>query len=66
MFILNIYLDDHQSALKYLKNIEANTNNVIIMVDDFNIRDSNSDPHFPYHSIHADILSELADSFNLE
>jgi len=66
LFILNIYLDDHQSALKYLKNIEANTNNVIIMAGDFNIRDSNSDPYFPYHFIHADILLELANSFNLE
>lgn len=39
--MLNIYSDNHQSALKYLKDIEVNLNNDIIMVGDFNIRDSN-------------------------
>ena len=40
-FMLNIHLDDYQSVIKYLKDIEANLNNVIIMTGDFNIRDSN-------------------------
>ena len=39
-FLLNIYSDASQSALKYLKNTEANISNVLIMTGDFNIRDS--------------------------
>ena len=37
---INMYSDLSQSALKYLKNTEANINNVLIMTGDFNIRDS--------------------------
>jgi len=40
-FIINIYSDDQQTALKYLKNIEVNLNNVLIMIGDFNIRNNN-------------------------
>jgi len=43
-FLINIYLDDHQSILKYLKNIKVNLNNVLIMIKDFNIRDNDLDP----------------------
>ena len=39
-FMINIYLDDNHSALKYLKDTEANICNVLIMADNFNIRDS--------------------------
>ena len=39
-FMINIYSDNHQSALKYLKDAEANLCNVLIMAGDFNIRDS--------------------------
>ena len=38
-FLINIYSDLSQSALKYLKNTEVNINNVLIMTGDFNIRD---------------------------
>ena len=37
-FIINIYSDEQQLALKYLKDIEVNLNNVLIMIGDFNIR----------------------------
>jgi len=37
-FIINIYSDKQQLALKYLKDIEVNLNNVLIMIGDFNIR----------------------------
>ena len=40
-FLLNVYFDSQQSALKHLKDIKVNLNNVIIMTGDFNIRDSN-------------------------
>ena len=39
-FVINIYSDDHQLALKYLKNSEMNLNNILIMTGDFNIRDN--------------------------
>ena len=38
-FFMNVYSDSFQSALKYLKNIEVNINNVLIITGDFNIRD---------------------------
>jgi len=53
-------------ALKYLKNIEVNLNNVLIMVGDLNIRDNNWDTSYPHHSTYTDTLREIADSFNLE
>ena len=40
-FILNIYSYDYQNILKYLKNTKVNLNNIIIMTEDFNIRDNN-------------------------
>jgi len=39
-FIINIYSDAFHSILKYLKDTEVNINNLILMTDDFNIRDS--------------------------
>jgi len=39
-YILNVYSDSSHSALKYLKDTEVNINNVLIMMGDFNIRDS--------------------------
>jgi len=39
-FLLNVYSNNHQTALKYLKNTEVKLNNVIIMMGNFNIRDS--------------------------
>ena len=38
-FMINIYSDDYQSALKYLKNTEANLYNVLVIAGNFNIRD---------------------------
>ena len=58
-------MDSSQLALKYLKDTEANINNVIIMTEDFNIRDSSWDSLFPHHSVHQDILMDIADSMNL-
>ena len=39
-FVINVYSDDQQSVLKYLKNIEINLNNILIITGDFNIRDN--------------------------
>ena len=64
-FLVNIYLDLSQIALKYLKNTKANINNVLIMTGDFNIRDNIWDPNFPHCSIHSDFLTDIANSINL-
>ena len=39
-WLMNIYSDSFYTALKYLKNTEANIHNILIMTNDFNIRDS--------------------------
>ena len=52
-------------ALNYLKNTEANINNILIMMGDFNIRDSLWNPNYPHHSIHSDLLLDIANSFFL-
>jgi len=65
-FLINVYLDPLQSALKYLKDIEVDINNVLIMTGDFNIRDCSWDPNFWLHSIYKDILLDIADFFHLE
>ena len=65
-WIINIYLDSSHSALKYLKDSEANIQNLLIMTGNFNIRDSIWDPSFPHHSSISDDLIIVADSFNLD
>ena len=39
-YIMNIYSDSSYMALKYLKDIEVNIDNILVMTRDFNIRDS--------------------------
>ena len=48
-FIINVYLDDQQSALKYIKNTEVNLNNVLIIIEDLSIRDNNWDLSYSHH-----------------
>ena len=43
-FLINVYSDLSQLALKYLKDTEVNINNILIMTEDFNIRDCLWDP----------------------
>ena len=64
-FIINIYSNSSHSALKYLKDIEVNIDNILVMIKDFNIRDSLWDPFFPHHLSISDNLLIIADSFNL-
>ena len=64
-YILNIYSNSSHSALKYLKDTEVNINHVLLMMGDFNIRDSFWDPSFPFHSSISDDLIMIADSFDL-
>jgi len=65
-YLLNVYSDNQQNALKYLKDTEANLNNVIIITGNFNIRNSDWDPVYSYHSLHTDTLCEISDSLDLE
>ena len=62
---MNVYLDLSHTALKYLKDIEVNINNVLVMTGDFNIKDSLWDPSFLHHSAISDNLLIIADSYNL-
>ena len=64
-YILNIYSNSSHSALKYLKDTEVNINHVLLMMGDFNIRDSFWDPSFPFHSSISNDLIMIADSFDL-
>ena len=64
-FILNIYSDSAHMALKYLKDIEVNIDNILVMTGDFNIRDSLWNSLFPHHSFISDDLLLIADFFQL-
>ena len=52
-------------ALKYLKDIEVNIDNILVMTSDFNIRDSLWDSSFPHHSSISNDLLLIADFFQL-
>jgi len=64
-FIIDIYLDDNHSALKYLKDTETNIHNILIMAGDFNIKDSDWGLSYLFHSSYSDSLVEIVDSFDL-
>ena len=64
-FLVNIYSDSSQTALKYLKNTEANINNILVVARNFNIRDNSWDSSFLYHSIYCNLLTNITDSMNL-
>ena len=64
-YILNVYSNSSHSASKYLKDTEANLNNILLMMGDFNIRDSLWDPPFPFHSSISNDLIMIADSYDL-
>jgi len=64
-FIVNIYSDSAHTALKYLKDIEVNIDNILVMTGDFNIRDSLWNSSFSYHLSISDDLLLIADSFQL-
>ena len=64
-FLFNIYSDDRQPALKYLKNTEVNIQNVLIMTSDFNVRDIIWNNLYLFQSIHSDTIFDIADSFDI-
>ena len=64
--MINVYLVEHQSALKYLKDTEINIHNVLIMARNFNIRDKDWNPSYLHYSAHSDVLMEVANSLKLK
>ena len=64
--MLNIYSDNYQFALKYLKNTETNLQNILIIASDFNIRNNIWDSLYPFHLIHSNFLFDIADSLDLK
>jgi len=46
--MINVYFDATQTTLKYLKNIEANIHNILVMAGNFNIKDSSWDSVFSF------------------
>jgi len=64
--MINVYSDEHQTALKCPKNIKANLHNILVMARDFNISNYNWDPSYLFHSSHNNSLFEIADSFDLK
>jgi len=65
LFLINIYSDSSQLALKFLKDTEVNIHNVHIITGNFNIRDSLWDPYYPHHSIYSDFLIDITDLLSL-
>jgi len=63
--MINVYSNNNHSALKYFKDTEANIHNVLIIAGDFNIKDSNWDSLYLFHSSYSDSLVEIVDSFDL-
>jgi len=65
-FLINVYSNSSQSALKYLKDTEVNIDNILIMTGDFNIRDCLWDPSYPFHFSYKDNFFKIANSFHVE
>ena len=61
-----MYSDKQQNALKYLKNTEVNLNNILVITEDFNIRNNDWNLLYPYHLVHMNTLQEVVDNFGLE
>ena len=64
--MINIYSDKHQFALKYLKNTEADIQNILAIVGNFNIRDRDYNSSYFFYLSHSDSLIEVANSFDLK
>jgi len=58
--------DNYNEVRDRMSNTEVNIHKVIIMIGNFNIRDSLWDLNFPFHSSHSNTLFDIANSFSLE
>ena len=64
--MVNTYSDNYWSALKCLKDTEANLCNVLVMASNFNIRDKNWDFSYSFYLIHSDFLFDIVGSLILK
>jgi len=64
-WLMNIYSHLSHTAIKYLKDIEFDFRNLLVMTEDFNICDSLWDLSFSHHSFISDNLFAIANLFNL-
>ena len=64
--MINIYSNNHQSALKYLKDTKVNFYNVLVMASDSNIKDKDWDSSYPFHLTYSNVLFDIKDFFNLK
>jgi len=65
-YVINIYSDDNQSALYFLNQNIINLNNTVVITGNFNIRDNDWDPNYPYHFVYTKDLLTLAESLGLD
>jgi len=65
-FVINVYSDSDQIAIWALQDCTRDIRNMVVMTEDFNIRDSNWDPNIHHHSIDSKDLLTVADSLGLE
>jgi len=64
-FLINMYSDDHHSAVKFMLDQVIDIPNLLYMGGDFNIRDAEWDPLVTSHPAAGQALMDLADSFGL-
>ena len=63
-YLINIYSNNNQLALKYLKDTETNIHNFLVMTDGFNIKDSDWNFSYPFHLVYSDLLIDIVDLFD--
>ena len=64
--MINIYSNNHQLALKYLKDNKVNFYNVLVMASDSNVKYRDWDSLYPFYSTYSNVLFDIMDSFDLK
>ena len=64
-YMISVYSDATQTALKYFKDMKANIHNILVMAGNFNIKNSSWDSLFSFHSIHSHLLTDIVNSLAL-
>jgi len=65
-YIINVYSDNNQEALQVLWDNVRNIENIVAIMDNFNIRDCDWNPSFFHYSIYTENLTLIANSLDLE
>ena len=64
-FLMNVYSDDHQSAVKFMLDQVIDIPNLLYMDGDFNIRDAEWNPFVSAYPAAGQALIDLTDSLGL-